>query len=57
MADFKVMWNCFMETHCCRERLADVEESVVERSSEVHRQLQRVFSPLQVRFGVTTSYL
>ena len=49
------MQSCFTVTPCCRERLADVEESVAERSSEVHRQLQRVFSPLQVRFGVTTS--
>ena len=42
------MQTCFTEFQCCRERLADVEEIVAERSSEVHRQLQRVFSPLQV---------
>ena len=58
MADVQVMWNCSLRPTLCRERLADVEESVAERRSEVHRQLQRVCSPSQVRSAVVTaSYL
>ena len=56
MADFEVVHICFTGIHHCRERLADVEESVAERSSAVHRQLQRVFSPLQVCSRVTTFF-